>query len=190
MSGSPCASWWGGKRMKWVCFSETLKFLSWELGSHVSICSKWPSPLFELFLPIAELNHFIICIFSKTKVTAVHLSKWLFFLGVARAICLAPFNRTFPSLISSLSGQCHPNLLLLQAIFVKLLIAAYAKLGISLSFNLKCCTFGCGETAALRRLWLYRRSEVGTNSARLYSEPARYEPSQSCAVACGTKIKQ
>lgn len=188
MSGSLCASWWGGKRMKWVCFSETLKFLSWELGSHVSFCSKWPS-LFELFLPIAELNHFI-CICCKTKVTAMHLSKCLFFLGVARAICLAPFNRTFPSLISSLNGQCHPNLLLLQAIFVKLLIAAYAKLGISLSFNLKCCTFGWGETAALRRLWLCRCLEVGTNSARLYCELARYEPSQSCVVTCGTKIKQ
>lgn len=51
--------------------------------------------------------------------------------------------------ISSLSGQCHSNLLLLQAIAVKLLIAAYAKLGVSLSFNLKCCSFGCGERQLL-----------------------------------------
>lgn len=70
--------------------------------------------------------------FSNTRLTAIHLSKDIFFLGVARAICLAPFNRTFSSPTYSLNGQCHPSLLLLQAILVKLLIAAYAKWGIYL----------------------------------------------------------
>lgn len=57
----------------------------------------------------------------------MHLSKCF---SVSQVICLASV-RTFFLLISSVSGQCHPSLPLLQAIFGKLLIAAYAKQGIS-----------------------------------------------------------
>lgn len=48
------------------------------------------------FLPIAELNQ-LLPAFSKSRLTAMHLCECFFFLGVAGAICLAPFSRTFSS---------------------------------------------------------------------------------------------
>lgn len=95
MPASLCASWWGGKRMKLACSREILRFPSWELDSCVSICSKRSSLLLELFSPLQN-RITLLPAFSKTRLTAIHLSK-CFFLGVAGAICLAPFSRTFPS---------------------------------------------------------------------------------------------
>lgn len=62
----------------------------------------------------------------------------------------------------------------------KLLIAAYAKQGISLSLGLKCSTSGCGETAAF----------LGLRLPPFRCRHELWSPALWTGTTCGTAIKQ
>lgn len=139
------------------------------------------------FLLIPELNQLLHAFFPSPDWLLCIWVRAFFFFWVLLEQSVLLHLAEHPPQISSLNGWYYPHLLLLQATVGKLLIAAYAKSGVSLSFNLKCCAFGCGERQLHYEGRICTLFGGGHSSACLNSQLAPCEQSQSHAATPGVK---